>query len=69
MKPKKREDQSVNALVRLRRGDKILTGGNVDTKYGAETEGKIIQRLTHLGIHSIYSHQTQTLLWILGSAC
>jgi hypothetical protein len=47
----------------------MLTGGNIETKYGAETEGKAIQRLPHLGIHPIYSRQTQTLLGMLGSAC
>jgi hypothetical protein len=36
---------------------------------GAESEGKAIQRLPHLGIHSIYNHQTQTLLWMPKSAC
>jgi hypothetical protein len=41
---------------------KILMGANMETKYGAETEGKTIQRLLHLGIHPIYSHQTQSLL-------
>jgi hypothetical protein len=30
-------------------------------KSGAETEGKTIKKLPHLGIHSIYSHQTQSL--------
>ena len=35
----------------------------------AETEGKAIQRLPHLGIHPIYSHQTQTLLWMPRSTC
>ena len=34
-------------------------GGNTETKYGAETEGKVIQRLPHLGIHLIYSYQTR----------
>ena len=38
-------------------------------KCGAENEGKAIQKLPHLGIHSIYSHQTQMLLWMPGSAC
>jgi hypothetical protein len=33
----------------------------------AETEGMTFQRLPHLGIHPIYSHQTQTLLWSEGS--
>jgi tRNA U34 2-thiouridine synthase MnmA/TrmU len=38
----KKEDQSVEALVLLRRGKKILTGGNMETKCRAETEGKAI---------------------------
>jgi hypothetical protein len=50
LKLKKKEDQSVSASV-LRRGNKILTGANTETKYGAETEGKAIKRLPHLGIH------------------
>jgi hypothetical protein len=41
--------------VLLRRGNKILTGGNMETKCGAETAGKAIQRLPHLRIHPIYS--------------
>ena len=41
----------------------------METKCGAETEGKAIQRLPHLGIHPIYSHQTRRLLQMLGSAC
>jgi hypothetical protein len=60
MKLKKREDQSMGASV-LRRCNKILTGENMETKYGAETKGKAIKRLPHLGIHPIYSHQKQTL--------
>jgi hypothetical protein len=43
VKLKKKEDQSVAASVFLRRGNKILTGGNTETKCGAETEGKAIQ--------------------------
>jgi hypothetical protein len=35
----------------------ILTGGNTETTCGAETERKAIQRLPHLWIHSIHSHQ------------
>jgi hypothetical protein len=38
----------------LRRGNNIRTRGNTETKCGVETEGKVIQRLTHLGIHPIY---------------
>jgi hypothetical protein len=45
MKLKKKEDQSEDASVLLRRRNKILTGGKIDTKCGAETEGKAIQRL------------------------
>jgi hypothetical protein len=63
MKLKKKQDQSVDALVLLRMGDKMLMGRNAETKYGAETEGKAIQRLSHLEIHPVYSHQTQTLLY------
>jgi hypothetical protein len=48
----------VDASVLLRRGNKILTGGNVETKCGGETEGKDIQRLPHLRIHPAYSQQT-----------
>ena len=69
MKGKKKEDQNVDVSVHLRRGNKILTGGNMKTKYGAEPKGKAIQRLPHLDIHPIYSHQTQTLLQMPRSAC
>jgi hypothetical protein len=51
----KMEDQSVDASVLLRRRNKILTGGNMETKCGVETEEKAIQRLPHLGIYPIYS--------------
>jgi hypothetical protein len=40
MKFKKKEDQSVDALVLLIRGIKILMGQNMETKYRAETEEK-----------------------------
>jgi hypothetical protein len=69
MKSKKKEDQSVDASVLLKRRNKILTEGNMHTKCGAETEGKAIQRLPHLGIHPIYSHQTWKLLQMPRSAC
>jgi hypothetical protein len=45
MKRKKKGDQSVGASVLLRRGNKILMGGDTETKCGAETEEKAIQRL------------------------
>ena len=69
MKLKKKEDQSVCALVLLRRGNKILMGANIETKYGTETEGKAIQRLPHLKTHPIYSHQIQTLLMMQRNTC
>ena len=51
MKLKKKEDKSVGASVLLRKGNKILTGANIETKCRAETEGKTIQRVAHLQIH------------------
>ena len=54
----KKEDQSMDTSVLLRRGNKIPMGGDRETKYGAETEGKAIQRLPYLQIHLIYSYQT-----------
>jgi hypothetical protein len=69
MKLKKKEEQSVGSLVFLRRGNKILMGASTEIKGRAETEGKAIMRLPHLGIHPTYSHQTQTLLWMPRSAC
>jgi hypothetical protein len=53
MKLQKKEDQSKNTLVLLRRRNKIPMGycgyfshggRNTESKYGAETEGKTIQR-------------------------
>ena len=69
MKLKKKENQSMDASVLLRRVNKILTGGNLETKCGAETEGKAIQRLPHLGIHPIYNEHRQTQLWIPRNSC
>jgi hypothetical protein len=69
MKLKKKEDQKVDALVLLRKWNKILTGDNTEAKCGTETEGKVIQRPPHLGIHPIYIHQTQTVLWMPKSTC
>ena len=42
--------------------------GVTETKCGAETEGMTIQRLSHLRIHSIYSHQIQ-ILFVDGNKC
>ena len=46
----KKDNQSVGASVLLRKGNKILTGANMETKCRAETEGKAIQRLPNLGL-------------------
>jgi hypothetical protein len=62
MKLKKKEDQSVDTLFLLRMGNKIPTEGITETKFGAETEERTIQRLPRLEIHPIYNYQTQTLL-------
>jgi hypothetical protein len=62
MKLKKEEDHSVDTSFLLRMGNKIPMEGVTETKFGAKMEGKIIQRLPHLGIHPIYNHQTQALL-------
>jgi hypothetical protein len=68
-KLKKKEHQSVDTLVFLRRGNKIPMGRDTKTKLGAETEGITIQRLSYLAIYPIYNQQTQTLLWMPTNAC
>ena len=62
MKLTKNEDESLGASVLLRKGNKTLTGVNMETKGRAETEGKANQRLSYLGVHPRYSYQTLTLL-------
>jgi hypothetical protein len=62
MKLKKKEDQSVDTSAFLRKGNKIPMEEVTETKFGAEMEGRTIQRLPHPGIHPINNHQTQTLL-------
>jgi hypothetical protein len=69
IKLKNKEDHRVDASVLFIRGNRILKRGNTETKSGIETEGKAMQRLSHLGNHPIYNHQTQTLMWMLRSAC
>ena len=49
MKFKKKEDQSVDTSILLRRGNKIPREGVTKTKFRAETEEMTIQRLPHLG--------------------
>ena len=62
MKLKKKEEQRVDTSFLLRRVKKISMEGVTEAKFGAETEGRTIQRLPHPGTHPIYNHQTQTLL-------
>ena len=61
MKLKKKEDQSVDSLFLLRMGNNIPMEGVTEAKFIADTEGSTIQRLPHLGIHPINSHQTDTI--------
>jgi hypothetical protein len=69
MKLKKKEDQRVDTSFLLRMGDKILMEGVTETKFRAETEGRMIQRMPLLGIHPIDNHQTQTLLHMSERFC
>jgi hypothetical protein len=54
----KKEDQSVNTSILLRRENKIPMEGVTKTKFGAETDRMTIQRLPHLEIQPINNHQT-----------
>jgi hypothetical protein len=65
----KKEDQNVDTSFLLRIENKIPMEGVTETKFVAETEERTIQRLPHLGIHPINSHQTQTLLHIPARFC
>jgi hypothetical protein len=58
----KKEDQSVSVSVLLR-GTKY--SWKQIWRQSADTEGKAIQQLFHLGIHPRYSFQTLMLLWML----
>jgi hypothetical protein len=69
MKLKKNEDQSVDTLILLRRGNKIPMERVTETKFRAKTEGMIRQRLPQLGIHPINNHQNKTILWMPTRAC
>jgi hypothetical protein len=69
MKLKKKEDQTVDALVLLRRG-KIYSREKIRRQ---SVEQRLKERPSRdcptWGIHPIYSHQTQTLLEMPRSAC
>jgi hypothetical protein len=55
MKLKKKEDQSMNTLFFLGMDNKIPLEGVTETMFGAEMEGRTIQKLAHLGIYPIKS--------------
>jgi hypothetical protein len=69
MKLKKMGDQWVDTSFLLRMGNKIPMEGVTETKFGAETEGRTIQRLPHPGIHPINNHQTQTIFHMAARFC
>jgi hypothetical protein len=56
-----------SSFMRLMKKPPRLT--SIGSKSEAETEGKAIQILLHLGIHSTCRHQTQTVLLMPGSVC
>jgi hypothetical protein len=68
-KIKKKEDVYLDTSFLLRIGNKIPMEGVTETKFEAKMKGLTIQRLPHLGIHPIISHQTQTLLHIPARFC
>jgi hypothetical protein len=65
----KKEEQNVDTSFLLRMGNKILMEGLTETKFGADIEGRTIQRLPHSGIHPIISQQIQTLLHMPARFC
>jgi hypothetical protein len=58
-KIKKKEDQRVDTSFLLRIGNKIPMKGVTETNFGAKAKGWIIQRLLHLEVHPIISHQSR----------
>jgi hypothetical protein len=69
MKLKNKEDQSVDSLILLIRGNKKPMEEVTETNFKAETEGMAIKKLSHLRIHLINNHKTQTLFHIPIRAC
>ena len=69
MKLKKKEDQSVDTSILLRRRNKIPMEGVTETNCGAETEGMTIQRLPYLGIQPIYNHQNPDTIVDASKSC
>jgi hypothetical protein len=65
----KKEDQSVDTSFLLRIGNKTLMEGVTETKFGAKTKDGPSKDYPTWGIHSIISHQTQTLLHMSARFC
>jgi hypothetical protein len=57
----KKEEQSVDTSFLLRMDKKIPMEVVTETTFRAKPEGITIQRLPHLGIHSINTRQKQSL--------
>ena len=68
MKLKKKEYQTVDISIPLRRGKRPMERVT-EAKFRSETEGMTIQKLPHLGIYPINNHQIQALLCMPTSAC
>jgi hypothetical protein len=58
MKFKKEGNQCADTSFLLRIGNKIPMEGVTVTTFGAKMKAWTIQRLPHMGIHPIISHQT-----------
>jgi hypothetical protein len=59
MKLKKKEDQSEDTMILLRKGKKIPMEGITKTKCEADSEGMTIQRLPHLRIDPTNNLETR----------
>jgi hypothetical protein len=68
MKLKKKEDQSVDTSILLRRENKIPMGGITETKCGVETEGRPSSDCPTWGSIS-YTITKPRLLWMLTIGC
>jgi hypothetical protein len=69
MKLKKKENQTVDTSVLLRRGNKILIKVNMETKCGTEIKGTAIQRLPQPGDPSHIQSPNPDLFQMPRSAC
>jgi len=51
----KKDDRNVMLHSFLKGGRKTFIGGDMEAKFGAETEGTTIQSLSHIGTQPIYT--------------